>query len=74
MNKKELFRRIKAGAIVYVPLAIKNGKDWEYVEVDKESLLRDLEMDIFRSLRGFHCKVGEDIKAPIWFEPVIEKK
>jgi len=70
MRKRELIRRIKAGAIVYAPIATENGRDWQYAMLDGASFLYELEN--YEWLRGLRCDAGEHLNSPIWFEPVIE--
>src|SRR3990167_6256942 len=45
MTRRELIRRIKAGAPAYAPIGVKNGKDWVYAELDTKALLLDVKLD-----------------------------
>jgi hypothetical protein len=42
MNKKELLNALNKAEFVFVPIFIKNGKDWRYVRADKKSIIDEV--------------------------------
>ena len=71
MTRRELIRRIKAGAPAYAPIGVKNGKDWVYAELDTKALLLDVKLD--PGMNKFYCDANEKPNSPIWFDVVPQE-
>jgi hypothetical protein len=63
MNKKELLQALKDAEYVYVPVWYRNGKDWKYVTVDKESIIEEV-----KSSHDSQYFVDCFSKGFVWFD------